>query len=169
MDIVFSSNGDARFNKAIEEYSSIWAWENDNMVRTIEKISGIRFRSTCLLAEVIDGKSQSHPLKLRFDYDFEVKKVALVHEMCHILLKENSLKAKPYKGNLSLGIHMIIDLILFDILIEIWGEEFAKKAVEIESSRSNVYKNAWDWALSLDSTERRGKFISFKNSASKGS
>ena len=169
MDILFFSNADIRFDKAIEEYSTIWSSEEKDIIRAIEKISEIRFLHSSLRAEIIDGKSQSHPLRLRFDYDSDDKKETLVHELCHILLKENDLKADSYRGNLSLGIHMILDLILFDILTDIWGEEFAKKAVDKESLRSTVYKEAWKWALSFNKEERKRRFTIFKNNTSKGS
>ena len=57
---------------------------------------------------------------------------------------------------------MIIDLILFDTLVDIWGEEFAKEAVKLESSRAPYYKGAWNWALAFSKEGRKAKFRRFK-------
>jgi hypothetical protein len=168
MDIVFSWNGDSRFESSAKEYSSIWAWDGENITRSIQRISGLAFSSRSLHGEIIDGPSQSNPLKLRFNYESDSKRETLVHELCHILLGENKLKARAMNGDLSLGIHMVLNLILFDILVDLWGEEFAKSAVEAESSRSEVYKNAWAWALKFNKMGREERFANFKNNTRKG-
>jgi hypothetical protein len=155
-------SSDKAIKQAAEAYKTIWDNDGQKIVEVVEKISGVSFSSTNLAVKVVDGPSRSRPLMLRQNYNDLGKKATLVHELCHILLRDNNLKARPFEGNLPLGIHMIIDLILFDAFADIWGEVFAKEAVRLESSRSQVYIKAWDWALGFSKEERKSKFEHFK-------
>lgn len=61
----------------------------------------------------------------------------------------------PVKGDeLSLGLHKQIDLPLYDIWADLYGQKFADDQVKIESARTLRYKEAWDWALGMPRNER---------------
>ena len=57
-------------------------------------------------------------------------------------------------------IHKHIDLILYDIYVELYGENFAKKEIAYEISLwtgkgISPYKIAWDWVLSMTKEKRQ--------------
>jgi hypothetical protein len=62
-----------------------------------------------------------------------------------------------------MAIHKHIDLILYDIWVDLYGEKFAKEEIDYEISLWNgkgisPYKTAWDWALKMIKQERRQEF-----------
>lgn len=144
---------------ATKEYEKIWQEEGKRIIQTIEDLSLLKFLEQQIHAIVYEGVSQSHPLLLRASYPTEVKKATLIHELCHRLLGNNGIRAKaPTLATRELEAHKQINLILYDIWHSLCGEKFAKENVEIESSRREVYQQAWHWALSFSSQHRHEKF-----------
>jgi hypothetical protein len=97
---------------------------------------------------------------LRADLSLDVKQGLIVHELCHRLLSGNRIRIKTRKyENLSLEIHKVLNLILYDTWVEIYGKKFADQMVRRESSsRRELYNKAWEWALSFDKETRKKKF-----------
>lgn len=144
---------------ATKEYEKIWQEEGKRIIQTIEKLSLLKFSEQQIYAIVYEGVSQSHPLLLRASYPKEVKKATLIHELCHRFLGNNSIRAKaPTLVARELEAHKQIDLILYDTWCSLYGERFARENVEIESSRREVYQQAWHWALSFSLSDRQEKF-----------
>lgn len=159
---------DKELLKAAEEYQQIWDIESKKMLETIEKISGLSFKEKFINALVIEEMSRSHPLTLRASYHNGQKRAVLVHELCHRLIAGNVVinerKRKLDKKKLlalSTERHKLLDLILYDILIDLYGEDFADKNITIESKRQNFYKEAWQWALSFNREQRSELFSKF--------
>ena len=83
-----------------------------------------------------------------------IKKAVIIHELGHrILYKRLNIKVE------SLEIHKALFLVLYDLYVDLYGEKFAKEIVEWDCSLPRNYKEAWNWALSFDRTER---IIEFK-------
>ncbi len=143
----YPDHDDLELIKSAEEYQEIWIKESARIIETIERLTGLKFTENTINAVVIEGVSRSHPLSLRASYPIETKKATLVHELFHRLI--------PGKED---EIHKLLDLILYDVWIDLWGEDFAKKQVKVESERQPLYKDAWDWALSLTREQRAAKF-----------
>jgi hypothetical protein len=101
-------------------------------------------------------------MMLRASYDAETKKAALVHELCHRLMLGNTLRDLNLKETAALLDHKVIDLILYDIWIDLWGKEVADRQVRVEAKRQHLYKEAWQWALVLSRAERRAAFERLK-------
>lgn len=148
------------FIEAADSYSAIWAREGNSIVEAIEKNVWLTFKSQSMKAIVYEGPSQSHPsFKLRASYDDETKEATLIHELLHIISADYMLKLPVAGDALTLGLHRQIDLVLYDLWIELFGKAFADRQVQIESGRTPIYKEAWQWALVLAATERHQKFV----------
>lgn len=149
---------DTTFIRASEEYVRIWEREGKRITFAIEKVSGLPFKEHDLTAIVFEGISQSHPLKLRASYDENTKIATLVHELLHIISAEYMFALPEHTDDLGLGLHKQINLVLYDIWSDLYGVQFANAQVAIESERTPMYKEAWEWALSFSRHEREQQF-----------
>jgi hypothetical protein len=83
-----------------------------------------------------------------------------VHELGHrILLGSAAMKAKRD----TVFNHKCLFLGLYDVLIDLYGEDFAKETAAFEKNFSVDYKTAWDWALQFDREERMQRFAEILN------
>ena len=144
---------------AAQEYQHVWDAEGSRIILSLETISGLRFVETAINALVFEGISHSYPLCLRASYATDVKIATLSHELCHRLIRGNQsrLGLPPYRPDQQLYNHQLIDLFLFDVWTDLYGEEFARRQVVVESQRQPFYKDAWDWALAFDRAARTAK------------
>ena len=87
-------------------------------------------------------------MRLRASYPVDTKRATLVHEMSHRLIAD--ITAKDEED------HPIIFLFLYDVWVELWGEEFALAQVAVESRRRGLYdyEGAWRTALAMSPDER---------------
>ncbi len=91
-------------------------------------------------------------MKLRASYDLEVKKGTLIHELSHRLLF--NLKNKPAGDE-----HKLLNLFLYDVWEELYGTQFAHNMVRAEKEFGSLYRDAWEYALSMDKDSRKRTFI----------
>jgi len=150
------------FEKAAEEYAKIWKEEGNKIVTAIEKVGELKFKEKIINAIIYNEISFSVPLKLQANNSMEHKKGTLTHELCHRLVVGNNITLKSGKtyNSWTMAVHKHIDLILYDIYVELYGETFAKKEIAYEISLwtgkgISPYKTAWDWALSMTKEERQ--------------
>ena len=146
------------FSQAAKAYADIWAKDGKRISESIEKAVAKEFKASIIEGTVFEGISQSNPLKLRASYDDNTKKATLVHELLHRISAEYMFKLPDKNEDLSVGLHKQIDLVLYDLWTDLYGRVFADEQVTIESKRTPVYKEAWDWALSLDKHDRQEFF-----------
>jgi hypothetical protein len=143
--------------KAAEEYQKIWGKEGAKIVKVIEKYSGLTFKTKVINALTFEGISYSMPMQLRSSYNSSRKKAALIHELIHRLLIDNNFWFK--QKNFTEEVHKVIDLILYDIWVDLLGKDGAEDNKKVEISYGNpAYKKAWEWALSFSKEERAKKF-----------
>jgi len=159
-----------KIEQGLQEYQDIWDKDGNRIIEAIESISGLKFKENEINAIVYVSSlnSRSFPLSLIADIPLTIKPGLLVHELCHRILSGNRLiiRAKKYK-DLSLEIHKVLNLIFYDILIDLYGEKKTKKTIKWESSsRSAVYKDAWNWVLSFNKETRSKKFKNFMDKQS---
>jgi hypothetical protein len=145
------------FTEATKEYQSLWQSEGDRVVKAMEKVAGLKFDETEIEAIVFEGVSRSgspgrSPMKLRASYPADTKKATLINELGHRYISH--LEKRPE----GIDEHSVLFLILYDIWVELYGEQFAKAQVEVERARRGPYPAAWDCALSLTKTQRESKF-----------
>jgi len=159
LTIVFRPDSDN--NKIIlstKAYQDIWDKEGEKIIEAMERQSGLKFKKRLINAIVFDGMSCSHPLSLRYNYSDEVKKATLIHELCHRLFVDNKVEIKTNNPKFtSLEIHKRLYLILYPVWVELYGEKFAKRNIEVECERGDHYKKAWDWFLSLKKSDKKTK------------
>lgn len=154
-----------KFEKAAKEYARLWRKEGQKIIAVIEKISGLKFEEQIINAIIYDRISMSHPLQLQAGLSLEEKKGTITHELCHRLLWSNKIKWEKIEGEngFYLLTHRPVDLILYDIWIELYGETFAKEEVKSEiklwtEKGISPYKIAWDWALGMSKEQRHEEF-----------
>jgi len=146
------------FIKAANEYSEIWKKDRQKIIKLIEKYSQLTFKTKVINAVTFEGISYSTPMRLKSSYSSDQKETTLVHELLHRLLVDNNFWFDK-KDTFHEDIHKIIDLILYDIWVELLGKDLANKSKDIEIGYGDpTYKKAWDWALSFSKKQRALKF-----------
>ncbi len=155
LNISFVGEEKNTFDQAVQEYQSIWREGGERIIQEIEKVSGLAFKTAASVAAVYEGRSQSHPLRLRASLSIDEKQATLVHELCHVLIADNR---NPLEKFDSLENHKELNLILYDIWSELWGADFADQAVKKERIYNALYSTAWDWALGFSKEERSTLF-----------
>lgn len=124
---------------AAETYQRIWAELEVPAVRSLERVTGFRFKETQLNVLVFEGVSRSHPLILRASYPDDIKAACLVHELGHRLLDLNGLTHKRDE-QAHVNVHKLLNLILFDVYVELFGEQQALEVVVWESNLRPSYE-----------------------------
>ena len=146
------------FVKAANEYSEIWKRDKQKIIKLIEKYSQLTFKTKVINAVTFEGISHSTPMSLKSSCSSDQKEATLVHELLHRLLVDNNFWFDK-KDSFREEVHKIIDLILYDIWVELLGKELANKSKAIEIGYGDpTYKKAWDWALSFSKKQRALKF-----------
>jgi hypothetical protein len=147
----FTASADA-FGAATEEYRGIWAKEGDRIVEAMERATRLRFEPGPIEVTVYEGTSYSgerggRPMLLRASYPEETKRGTLVHELAHRLAAD-----VPFKGDH----HDLIFLFVYDVWVDLWGQEFADQQVRIEGLRKGIvdYDGIWKRILALPAAER---------------
>lgn len=158
----YPSHDDSSLSMATSEYQSIWDTDGDRVSKAIEAAFGLEFTEHSINALIFEGVSQSHPLCLRASYPSELKRAGIVHELCHRLSGDFMISVPDISEDLSLGLHKQINLVLYDLWVELYGQEFADENVKAKSERSQTYKQAWDWALQSSASERKSLFSKLK-------
>ena len=147
-------------------YEEIWRREGGKIVKKIEEASGLKFKESCINAIVFVAKlpSRSCPLSLGANLTDERKLAVLIHELCHRILAANEIgllkNQFQSEQERTYEVHKVLNLFLYDIWSDLYGEDFAKRNVEAEIGlkTSQIYKKAWKWALSM-SREKRKEMI----------
>ncbi len=155
------------YSQIIDCYIKMWEEEGERITKSIEYISSLKFQETEINAIVYIGSlpSRSRPLCLLYKELKDRRLSILIHELTHRIISGNARKHKIKQRIKSsdFEVHKTLDLILYDIWVELYGKEFANSAVEWEKNiPREEYKKAWDWALSLNKTERAERFAHFR-------
>lgn len=157
MKINFHPDSDALdVSHAISEYQRIWSIDGERIVAVWQEVTRLTFKETEINAVVFEaGPSRSHPLSLRASLDYERKKSVLVHEIGHRLLYGRTVQPDFS----SLENHKTLFLVLHEVLVRLYGSDFAQAAVAWDRQLPNeIYRIAWEWALQLSPTERADTF-----------
>lgn len=158
------------FVEATKEYREIWEQDGERIVHALEGITGLEFQESWIDVKVFEGMSFSGrgdtPMKLRASYPRNIKKGTIVHELSHRLLAGNGIVSLTDEGRMdSLGLHKQINLFLYDVLCELYSQDFADNQVEYEKGLQSFYSEAWEWALQITPQERA---LQLKSLVSKG-
>lgn len=159
LDIKFSGKTDKpELNNGLREYRAIWEEERGKIVKTLEDMSGLKFKEDTIIA-TISETSFSHPLlTLKGTINKERKLATLIHELIHILFVDNDIKLQGIE-NPSLEEHKLVYLFQYDVFTKLYGEDFAIRNAKADIKyRPKIHKLAWDWVLSFSKGERAEKF-----------
>lgn len=156
---------DEQFLSACAEYEDIWNTESEAILKSIKKITGLDLveeRIAVIVYEGVSfsGRASNDVVKLRASYDIVTKKATLIHELSHRLLFKYRIQSDEEE-------HKLLNLFLFDVWEDLYGEDIAIRMVGVESARNEMYKAAWDFALSMSWEQRqellRDKLSSISN------
>jgi len=143
----------APLEAAAAEYRAIWAREGVRILTTMELFSGLRFRETSIPVRIVTGPSSSgygaRPMRLRGSYPEPTKRATLIHELGHRL--QNDLFTRGEDD------HPALFLWLYEVWTALYGAEFARQQVEVESARTGSrhdYRALWAAAMAMDSSSR---------------
>ena len=156
------------FEVAAAEYRSIWAAEGARVIEAMERLTTLRFPQRNITIQVFEGPSNASllfdrsgvpvgsrdPMRFRASYSAENKKGTLVHELGHRM--NLNLRTRP----LDLDEHRLLFLYLYDLYVDLYGQEFADAQVAFGRRLKGLYDYdaAWTWALAMTREERASRF-----------
>jgi hypothetical protein len=146
------------FDSSLREYRAIWAEDGGRIIRAMESVSGLRFMAphyadTSIVVNLVDAAANSgyreRPMRMRFNYPTDTKKATLIHELGHRL--QSHLFRREDE-------HFELFLWIYDVWVDLYGQQFADAQVAVEKRRGGVYPAAWDRALALDRAGRQARW-----------
>jgi hypothetical protein len=149
----------ARFDAATEQYREIWRAEGERISASLEQATGLEMEAGPIRTIVFNGISSSGypgwPMRMRADLAPETKRATLVHELAHRLV--SPLTPRRFDD------HPVIFLFVYDVWVDLWGQEFADRQVAVESSRRGRYdyESAWRDALAFGREGRAERWKQF--------
>ena len=153
---------DEKYNMHCYEYKIMWSIEGKRIQDAFKKILSLPFKESKISLLINEGLNFSNDSGktedsiMNFRYNNRCKLGTFLHELSHRIVMEYSLYERAKKLYELNDIHELIDLFLYDIIVELYGEEAANLRVEYESNFEDViYKNSWHKALSFTFKERQ--------------
>ncbi len=151
LEIEFIADDEGHRAAAVE-YREIWRDDGARILEALDQATGVTLGEERIRVIVREAISRSgvagQPMSLRASYPEPTKRATLVHELAHRYLLQLDSDTQ------YTDIHFPLSLLLYEVWTELWGEGFARIQAEVESRRSQRYRQAWDWALSLSDEER---------------
>jgi hypothetical protein len=150
------------FAGAAEEYRGIWLDEGERIVAAMERVTGLEFPPAPIEVFVHDGPSMAsydgRAIRLRATYSAAYKKGAFIHELGHRL-------SFLLPRTAELDDHRVLDLFLYDVWTDLYGQAFADDMVAIERriAGSYDYDAAWTWALAMTRDERQARLHALRS------
>lgn len=162
-----------RLNAAAEGYALVIERDGQRIIKALERYTGFQYLEENTLAFILSGTMSAsgsaatgNPIKLGADVDSTNFERILSHELGHRILSQRNITT-------SLSPHQMLDLFLFDVWESVYGEEKAKKFLELEMRDSKSprgeklsYKAAWEWAMALTLDERKNILTELRENAS---
>ena len=135
---------------------SFWKKDENKIIKEIEKVSKLRFKSNqdCFVVSHMKYTAISNPLTVRRDDNLTMVRATLIHEIIHILMCENNkilskLIDKTYPDeSRDFKIHIPVLLIARRVLENIYGKEEYEKVLHRDSRLENL-REVWPTANSI--------------------
>jgi hypothetical protein len=146
-------------SKAVAEYQALWAAEGVRIVKALEARTGLSFEEFEIGVVVVEAASSSgfgaKPMRMRASYPASTKKATLIHELGH------RLQGRFFRKGVE--DHPFLFLYLYDVWVELYGQEFAEREMKVESRRKGIYdyESAWRDALGMTAAQRLAKWQEF--------
>jgi len=151
-----------RFDDAAGAYKSLWCAEGARIIAALERVTGHAYPAAPIEVFIAgrtpitayDGRS----IWLKASYPEEYKRATMVHELGHRL-------AFTMRRPAALDDHRLLNLFLFDVWSDLYGERFAERMVAIERRIPGGYDYgaAWDWALAMSREQRHARIAALSN------
>lgn len=155
---------------AAVEYRAIWAAEGVRVIEVMERVTTLVFPQRRIEIQVFEGPSNASllfnragipvgsrdPMRLRASYAGDNKKGTLVHELGHRM--NLNLRNRPQ----DLDEHRLLFLYLYDVYVDLYGQEFADGQVAFGRTLKGLYDYdaAWTWTLAMTREERASRLAS---------
>lgn len=145
-----------RFAPAAADYRAIWDQDGARIVAALEAATGLTFPPTPIEMIVRAGAPMTaydgRTIRLRADYSPNYKRATLVHELGHRL-------SFLLPRTAELDDHRLLDLFLYDVWTDLYGQAFADRMVAIERRIPGRYDYdaAWTWTLAMTREERQAR------------
>lgn len=151
---------DQKLMEAEVAYERVWASHGASIITAYEAVTGFDFPVSTLHAVIHHDISQSNPLKFQAHTEDSYRIGDMIHELGHIAIVNGpTVKYIPDEADDELTrTHKVLYLILYDVLIQVMGRDFADWEIEREKHFSQPYATAWNWALAKDHQERQSMF-----------
>jgi len=135
-----------KYQKNLE---SCWKKEEDKIIKEIEKISNLKFKSNvdCYIVNDMFYDAISNPFTIRIEKDLGRIKSILIHELIHILFVQNSQKLiklieeVPEKQH-SYKVHFPLLLIHRKVLENLYGKSYFQKQLKYDNELTEL-KPLW--------------------------
>ena len=154
MQLVFSSNKEFVLNKL--EYEALWQVHCEKIQFSFKMITGLSFKEDTIDSIVGDyesnfaGNALNEPMLFRFSVRHKLG--TIFHELAHRLLLEYQFQ---YGGILENN-HELIDLFLYDVIQESFGESAARERVNYECTFPGLeIPDAWNKILEHSRSKRQ--------------
>lgn len=153
---------DDKYNMHLQEYIVIWEKEGHRIIESFEKIIGLQFKEKEIDLLINSGFNDSNSSgdkigdKMHFRHNNRCKIGTFLHELSHRFITEYDLENVSKRVMEFDDIHEIIDLFLYDVIVDLYGRDAADMRVEYESSfEEPEYCNSWKKTLKLSFEERQ--------------
>lgn len=137
---------------ATDDYRRIWELDGQRIVASFEAIVGVEYPTSAIEVIVTEGRPMAafdgRTIRLRAGYRPTYMKATLVHELGHRL-------AFTLRRPADLDDHQLLDLFLYDVWTDLYGQPFADRMAAIERRIGPRYAAAWDFALGFTRDERQ--------------
>lgn len=154
MQLVFSSDKDFVLNKL--EYEALWYVYGEKIQSSFKMITTLPFIEDTVKAIVGDyesnfaGNALNEPMLFRFSVRHKLG--TIFHELAHRFLLEYQFQ---YVGILE-NDHELIDLFLYDVIQDSFGESAAQERVNYECTFPELeIPNAWNKVLEYSKSKRQ--------------
>jgi hypothetical protein len=141
---------------AANEYQSIWEEDGARILAAMEQVTGLDYPAAPIEVLVRRGPPMTsydgRTIRMRASYSPLYKKAALIHELGHRL-------SFLLPRTAELDDHRVLNLFLYDVWTDLYGQAFADRMVSIERRIGGRYDYdaAWTWALAMTREERQAR------------
>ena len=155
----YTKNQEEEIKKYIKLFQEKWGKVHPQIIETLEEVTKTKFKTKeikCYVVEYCLFNGLSEPLTIRMEKDLDYAISTLIHELVHILTKENSEKFDKITNFIKKEFpkeaprtqrHILVCLIQHEVLKRLFDKKFIKKILEKESTYRRL-KKAWELILS---------------------
>ena len=125
-----------RFSASLQ---SFWEKEGGKIKKEIEKVSDLKFKYKlrCFVVKDMEFNAISFPFTLKYNNDLETIKGILIHELIHVLLRDNHkvldlVRKKFGYADYDFKVHFPVLLIQRRVTENLYGKEYFKKVLQQE-------------------------------------